>query len=103
MPKTYTPPQAFCNEARPPIELTAVNSSQVQAIGYDPDTKTLAVTFTRGTGACYHYAGVEPETFEAFKAAESIGSFFGQHIKSLPFTKYAAEAGVPAGNQKTEA
>lgn len=92
MPKTYTPPQAFANEARPPIELSTVNSSQVKAIGYDPATKTLAVTFTRGTGAIYHYHQVEAETFDAFKGAESIGSYFGQHIKPLPFTKYAAEA-----------
>lgn len=91
MPKTYTPPQPYSTEPRPPIELTAVNSSQVKAIGYDPATKTLAVTFTRGPGAIYHYPGVEPETFEAFKAAESIGTFFGQHIKHLPFEKFAPE------------
>jgi hypothetical protein len=103
MPKTYTPPQAFANEARPPIELLAVNSSQVKAIGYDPATKELAVTFTRGTGAIYHYHQVEPATFEAFKAAESIGGYFGQHIKALPFTKYAAEAEAAPAGQKAEA
>jgi hypothetical protein len=99
MPKTYTPPQPFSTEPRPPIELNAVNSSQVKAIGYDPATKTLAVSFTRGTGAIYHYPDVAPEIFEAFRAAESIGSFFGQHIKQLPFTKYAAEA-EPAAAEK---
>lgn len=92
MPKTYAPPQPFSTEPRPPIELTAVNSSQVKAIGYDPTTKTLAVTFTRGTGAIYHYPDVAPDSFEAFRTAESIGSYFGQHIKNLPFTKYAPQA-----------
>lgn len=76
---------------RPPIELVPVQSNQVAAIGYDPATKTLAVTFTRGAGAIYHYPDVEPEAYEAFKGAESIGKHFGQHIKPLPFTKYAPE------------
>ncbi len=104
MPKTYTAPQPFSTEPRPPIELNAVNSSQVRAIGYDPETKVLAVSFTRGTGAIYHYPNVELETYAAFKGAESIGNFFGQHIKNLPFTKYAAEP-EPAveGGEKSEA
>ena len=49
------------------------------------------MTFNRGQGAIYHYAGVDPETHAAFIGAESIGKFFGQHIKPLPFTKYPAE------------
>ena len=89
--KTFPEPQAYTDEARPQIQLVPVESNQVKAIGYDPETKTLAVTFNRGQGAIYHYAGVEPETHAAFIGAESIGKFFGQHIKSLPFTKYPAE------------
>lgn len=86
--KTLPEPQPFTDEARPPIELHGVASGQVKAIGYDEATKTLAVTFTRGTGAIYHYPNVDQETFEAFKRADSIGTFFGQHIKQLPFKKY---------------
>lgn len=92
MPKTYAAPQAFTDEPRPTIALKAVDSSQVKAIGYCAETKTLAVQFTRGTGAIYHYPDVEPETHKAFVASDSIGSFFGKHIKSLPFKKFAAEA-----------
>jgi len=88
MPKTFTPAQAFETEPRPPIVLNEVESSQVKAIGYDPETKTLAVSFPRGTGAIYHYPNVEPETYAAFVGAESIGKFFGANIKSLPFKKY---------------
>lgn len=72
----------------PTIPLTQVKSNQVAAIGYDPLTKTLAVTFTRGTGTVYHYPNVEPKTHADFMAAESIGKFFGAHIKPLPFKKY---------------
>lgn len=81
---------------RPPIELVPVQSNQVAAIGYDQDTKTLAVTFTRGAGAIYHYPDVSKETFEAFIGAESIGKFFGQHIKPLAFEKFAPEPVIKA-------
>lgn len=91
MAKKFTVAQAFETDPRPQIPLTDVESSQVKAIGYDAAAKTLAVSFTRGSGAIYHYPAVEPETHAAFVAAESIGSFFGKHIKQLPFKKYPPE------------
>ena len=90
-PKKHPEPQPYTDEPRPQIELVPVESSQVKAIGYDRDTRTLAVTFTRGQGAIYHYPDVAPDTFEAFVNAESIGTFFGKHIKALPFKKYRGE------------
>ena len=87
----YTEPAAYTNEPRPQIQLNPVVSNQVAAIGYDPATKTLAVTFNRGAGAIYHYPDIEPDAYEAFKNAESKGKHFGEHIKQLPFTKYAPE------------
>lgn len=92
MKKSYTAPQPFAEGAAPHIPMQPVVSSQVKAIGYDPQTKTLAVTFMHGTGAIYHYPNVEQATFDAFLASESAGNFFGQHIKSLPFIKYRGEA-----------
>jgi len=89
--KTYTEPQAYSEAKRLPIPLEPVVSNQVAAIGYDPATKTLAVTFTRGTGAIYHYPNVSQEDFDAFNGAESIGSHFGKHIKPLPFEKFQPE------------
>lgn len=88
---TFPEPQAYADHDRPHIALEPVESNQVGAIGYDEATKTLAVQFKRGARAIYHYAGVEPETFVAFKGAESIGTYFGKHLKSLPFTKYPHE------------
>lgn len=86
-------PQQPENEtpARPDIALFPVESNQVKAIGYDSATETLAMQFKHGVGAIYHYPGVIKELHEALMAAESIGKFFGQHIKPLPFTKYAPE------------
>src|SRR4051812_34753451 len=91
MPKQFPEPAAFSKNPRPAIQLQPVTSSQVKAIGYDPETKTLAVQFARGTGAIYHYPDVEPETHQAFIGAESIGVFFGKHIKALPFEKFEPE------------
>ena len=90
--KTYAAPQPFTDETRPPIELHPVESSQVKAIGYDAESRTLAVAFKHGNGAIYHYPNVDAETHEAFVKAESIGAFFGNNLKLLPFKKYRAEA-----------
>lgn len=90
MTKKSFVPQAYEEGQAPQIALDSVESNQIKAIGYDEVTQTLAVTFTRGE-AVYHYPSVSPETFEAFKSAESKGNYFGQHIKNLPFKKYRAE------------
>ena len=74
----------------PHIATTAVKSSQIAAIGYDPATQTLAVTFT-GKGDTYHYANVTPAQHAAFMGAESHGKWFGEHLRKAiaahPFTK----------------
>lgn len=90
--KPLAAPKPYTDEPRPPIVLEPVTSNQVKAIGYDEATQTLAVTFTRGEGAIYHYPLVSPDQYRAFKAADSIGTHFGQHIKQRPFVKYRAEA-----------
>lgn len=91
MPREFKPAQAFTDKPRQPIALVPVTSNQVKAIGYDEDTQTLAVTFTRGPGSIYHYPNVPKETHDAFMQAESIGKYFGTHIKDLPFDKFPAE------------
>ncbi|MNW05544.1 hypothetical protein D3C71_2018060 [compost metagenome] len=67
-----------------------VKSQQVASIGYDASSKTLAVTFARGPGTVYQYPGVDAKVHADFLAAESIGTYFGKHIKPLPFKKFAA-------------
>ena len=76
----------------PPIKLSSVKSSQVKEVGYDPATKTLAVSFAHGAGAVYHYPGVEQGDYDKFVGAESVGAHFGKHIKKLPFEKYLPKA-----------
>ena len=93
--KKFPDPQPYTKGPRPAIALHSVESRQVAAIGRDEATKTLAVQFRYGAGAIYHYPGVERETFDAFMAADSKGTFFGKHIKALPFEKYAGETVSP--------
>lgn len=60
-------------------------SSQIFSIGYNPETKVLAIQFrnraTKEAGPSYHYALFPAEKFAEFQAAESKGRFFGAEIK----------------------
>lgn len=64
-----------------------VDSSQIVAIGHDPETNTLAIRFFSGwgekkrVGSLYHYQNFTADDFAAFMAAESKGKHFGAHIK----------------------
>lgn len=77
-----------------PIELQPVESSQIDAVGHDPETNTLAVRFRAGAGSIgrtYHYGGVDAALFEQLRKAKSIGSFFHKTIKpnvsAYPYVK----------------
>ena len=76
------------------ITMHAVDSSQIDSIGHDAETNTLAVRFKNfkgEPGSLYHYANFTREAFLAFQNAESIGKHFGAYIKNAteahPFTK----------------
>jgi hypothetical protein len=71
-------------------ELTAVKSSTISHVGYDKEASTLTIRFTHG--GTYEYPGVPESTYEALRAAESIGKHFHAHIR----TQYA-------GNRLAEA
>ncbi len=66
------------------IPLNQVESSQIAAIGHDPETSTLAIQFKGkgdAPGSVYHYQNVNSDQFRLFAGAESIGSHFYKHIK----------------------
>jgi hypothetical protein len=85
------------------LALIQVNSSQLNALGYDADTNTLAIRFPgRGDnpGAVYHYSNVPPDVYAAFMAAESKGKFFLANIKgnaNYPFQKQPDADGIAFG------
>ena len=60
-------------------EMHAVDSSAIEAVGYDPAARKLHVRF-KDTGL-YVYSGVEEGIAAALLAAESKGTYFNQEIK----------------------
>jgi len=79
----------------PNIEMLPVESSQIHSIGHDPKNEILAIRFkdraTGGPSSLYHYRNFTADQFEAFRKAESIGSYFYAHIKPAilahPYTR----------------
>ena len=68
------------------IEMIYVDSSNVEAIGYDDDTQELHVQFLSGGNYIYH--GVPRETFDGLMNASSKGSFLNREVKNVyQFTK----------------
>lgn len=64
--------------------MQAVDSSVVEAVGYDARGRRLHVRFLdRGL---YVYQDVEPELFEALLAAPSKGEFVNREVKPRGFS-----------------
>lgn len=61
------------------------NSSHMKLAQYDPEAKTLAVTFL--TGKTYTHKNVSRETFENLQKFPSAGKFYHQVIKKYPLFK----------------
>ena len=99
MSKSYVAAAEYTKEPFVAIAMKPVESNQVKAVGYDPATKTLAVTFTRGAGAIYHYPNVEPKVHADFLAAESIGKFFGANVQGRAFLKFPPPAPVEGAQE----
>ena len=62
------------------MKLAPVKSSNIQALGYDPEMQILDVQFK--SGKQYHYHGVPPDAHQALMQAESLGKHFGTHIRN---------------------
>ncbi|SFS18040.1 KTSC domain-containing protein [Agrococcus baldri] len=61
----------------PPMQ--PVESSSVDAVGFDPARNELTIRFVGG--GTYVYGMVPRAVFEALLAAESIGTFVNQRVK----------------------
>lgn len=61
------------------MERKRVSSSNLAAIGYDPQTKTLEIEFLNG--GLYQYINVPESIYNGLMAASSHGSYFDQYIK----------------------
>lgn len=68
------------------VEMIAVESSNVAAVGYDEATKKLKVEFKNGSS--YTYSDVPKEKAQAIVGAESVGKYLNANIKPHhPFEK----------------
>ena len=66
------------------MDMEAVSSSQIEAVGFDNNTRVLAVKFKGKTPIVYLYDGVTLELYRQFLAAPSKGKFLAQQVR----TKY---------------
>lgn len=67
-------------------EMHYVDSSTMNAIGYEADPLELTIAFKNGS--IYVYSGVSQEVFDQFLGSDSKGQFFNQNIKNVyPFRR----------------
>ena len=61
------------------FETYNVQSSNIESVGYNPESKELLVCFKNGYD--YRYYGVPIEEFQELLAAGSKGKYLNAHIK----------------------
>jgi hypothetical protein len=61
------------------MDYIPVSSSTLDAVGFDPETQTLAVIFRNGTE--YHYHNVAASVFEGICVASSPGQYLHLYVK----------------------
>ena len=59
-------------------KLIPVESSMIQAVGYDPKSRILEVVFNSGRTYCYE--GVPPKVYKGLMAADSKGQYMRAEI-----------------------
>lgn len=61
------------------MEMIRVNSSAITAVGYDPSTRRMRITFEQGDS--YDFCGVPLYVYEALMRASSKGTYYNDHIR----------------------
>ena len=68
------------------VDMNYVDSSNIEAIGYDGTAQELHVRFL--SGATYIYHAVPQEAYDNLMASPSLGSYLNREIKGVfDFTK----------------
>ncbi len=65
------------------MKYTFVQSSSLDAVGYDKAASKLGARFK--DGAEYQYEGVPESVFEGILSASSAGRYFDQHVKKAGY------------------
>ena len=66
------------------MERTRVSSSNLESVGYDPETSVLEVAFLNG--GVYQYSGVPAPVYSGLMSASSHGSYFDAHVKKAGYS-----------------
>ncbi|WP_332813873.1 KTSC domain-containing protein [Ramlibacter sp.] len=61
------------------MQMISVRSSAISAVGYDPETGRMKITFTQGH--TYDFCRVPRHVYEGLVRASSKGSYYNNHIK----------------------
>lgn len=67
------------------IFLQPVDSSNIASIGYDEETKTLAVVFKKKNNFVnrYHYSDVPKKIYDNLMTSDSVGKYFHTYIRGI--------------------
>ena len=65
------------------VEMVYVESSNLQAIGYDEIQQILYIEFKKS--GTYQYFGVDKSIYDGYFSAVSIGKYFGQMVKKARY------------------
>lgn len=61
------------------MQMIPVRSSAIEAVGYDPDTRRMRISFKQGR--TYDFCGVPPDVYQGLMSAGSIGSYYDRIIR----------------------
>ena len=61
--------------------MTPVNSTNIDSVGYNADTKILTVQF-KVSGQVYEYLNVPQTLYEGLMASESKGTYLNENIRN---------------------
>lgn len=67
------------NAKTKPLETRFSDSTVLNAIGYDMDTKRLAIEFV--TGTVFIYLDVDIKVYRGFLKAKSVGKYYNAHVR----------------------
>lgn len=61
------------------MKMLSVNSRAIRAVGYDPNTLHMKITFQQGH--TYDFCGVTPNIYIGLMQAGSKGSYYNAYIR----------------------
>lgn len=63
------------------FRMVSVESSNIKAVGYDPEREVLQIDFL--SGGSYRYSNVPQAIYDEILEAQTVGRYFATRIKGL--------------------